>query len=519
MRFLWLLVVLLLSASGCAGEGGDGTVKGGKEKTAGDVRKPAVAGQFYPGSPDSLKRDVDRYLAAARVPELDGEVVGIVSPHAGYMYSGAVAAHGYSCLKGKHYDTVIVVAPSHRMAFRGSSVYARGAYETPLGLVQVDSELASAILDESAGIIEEPRAHLDEHSLEVQIPFLQRTLDSFRIVPIVMGDQSRAASYALGKRIAKAVSDAGDCRVLLVASTDLSHYHDQRTAEALDERVLDALSAFDPDGLLRSLAARECEACGGGPTAAVMVASKELGADEARVLKYATSGDVTGDESQVVGYASAVLVRRDTAGGTPASGAAGSASVPKPYQGLASAEKDVLLALARGSIAAALAGGTPPEAALRSDALDAECGAFVTLHRRGELRGCIGYVRAVKPLRQAVAEMAVQAALHDPRFPPVSARELPEIDIEISVLSPLEEVADVSQIEVGKHGLVIQEGARSGLLLPQVATEYGWDREAFLDHTCLKAGLPAGSWKRQGVVVLRFTAEIFGEKDGSGGGD
>ncbi len=179
-----------------------------------------------------------------------------MSPHAGYMYSGAVAAHGYSYLKGRRYDTVVVVAPSHRAAFRGSSVYARGAYETPLGLVQVDSELASAILDAPSGIVEEPRAHLDEHSLEVQIPFLQRTLDSFRIVPIVMGEQGRAASYALGRRIAKAVSETGGRRVLLVASTDLSHYHDQRTAEALDEKVLEALSAFDPDGLLRSLAAR-----------------------------------------------------------------------------------------------------------------------------------------------------------------------------------------------------------------------------------------------------------------------
>jgi hypothetical protein len=517
MRFLWLLAVLLVSASGCAGEGGDGTVKGGKERAAGDVRRPAVAGQFYPGNPDTLARDVDRYLAAARVPGLDGEVVGIVSPHAGYMYSGAVAAHGYSYLKGRHYDTVVVVAPSHRMAFRGSSVYARGAYETPLGLVQVDSELASAILDTAAGILEEPRAHSEEHSLEVQIPFLQRTLDSFRIVPIVMGDQSRAASYALGKRIAKVVSEAAGRKVLLVASTDLSHYHDQRSAEALDDRVLEALSAFDPDGLLRSLAAHECEACGGGPTAAVMIASRELGADKAIVLKYATSGDVTGDKSQVVGYVSAVLVRRDGAGGARGGEAAGNAGVPKPYQGLASAEKKALLELARGSIAAALAGGTPPEASLRSDALDTECGAFVTLTRRGELRGCIGYVRAVKPLRQTIAEMAVQAALHDPRFQAVTARELPDLDIEISVLSPLEEVKDVSTIEVGRHGLVIQEGARSGLLLPQVASEYGWDRETFLDHTCLKAGLPAGSWKRKGVVILAFTAEVFGEKDGGGG--
>jgi AmmeMemoRadiSam system protein A len=160
-----------------------------------------------------------------------------------------------------------------------------------------------------------------------------------------------------------------------------------------------------------------------------------------------------------------------------------------------------------------VSGGTAPRSTLASRALDTECGAFVTLHKDGRLRGCIGYVRALKPLRRTVAEMAIQAALHDPRFPAVTASEVPSLDIEISVLSPLEEVDDVSSIEVGKHGLIVQDGARSGLLLPQVATEQGWDRDTFLDHTCLKAGLPAGSWKREGVTILRFTAEVFGESE------
>jgi AmmeMemoRadiSam system protein A len=159
-----------------------------------------------------------------------------------------------------------------------------------------------------------------------------------------------------------------------------------------------------------------------------------------------------------------------------------------------------------------VAGSGAPRSTLASDALDTECGAFVTLHEAGRLRGCIGYIRAVKPLRQTVAEMAVQAALHDPRFPAVTAAEIPDLDIEISVLSPLEGVDDVSSIEVGRHGLIIQDARHSGLLLPQVATEQGWDRDTFLDHTCLKAGLEPGAWRRDDVTILRFTAEVFGEK-------
>jgi AmmeMemoRadiSam system protein B/AmmeMemoRadiSam system protein A len=513
MRGVWPLVALVLCASGCSGEGGDGTVRSGTERPAGEVRPPAVAGQFYPGNPDSLARDVDRFIAAAGAVEVDGDVVGIVAPHAGYVYSGGVAGHAYAAVKGRAYDTVVVVAPSHRVAFRGTAVYAEGAYRTPLGTVPVDAGLAAAILDSAAGIVDEPRVHRDEHSLEVQVPFLQRALGRFSIVPVIMGDQSHSAVRALGGRIASAVAGAPDRRVLLVASTDLSHYHDQRTAERLDGRVVEAVAAFDPDGLVRLLASAECEACGGGPTAAVMTAALALGADESRVLAYATSGDVTGDTDQVVGYMSAVFVRPASAQGAARPGGTGAGTAPSGSTGLTPHERKTLLALARASIADELGlpgSSTPP---FRSPVLDAERGAFVTLHEHGQLRGCIGYVRAVRPLREAVAEMAVQAAFHDPRFPPVTADELADIDIEISVLSPLEVVTDVSRIETGRDGLVVQEGTRSGLLLPQVATEQGWDRETFLDHTCLKAGLPAGSWRRKGVVIMSFTAEVFGETD------
>jgi AmmeMemoRadiSam system protein B/AmmeMemoRadiSam system protein A len=516
-----LLFAIAASGAGCADEGGDQDVNTTTEGGFEDVRKPLIAGSWYPGNPEDLTADIDRYLRAADVTPIEGDVVALISPHAGYIYSGGVAAHAYAYLSGLAYDTVIVVAPSHRFGFRGASIFGGDGYETPLGIVPVDREIADALTDPGQGFAYEPRAHAAEHSLEIQVPFLQRTLGRFSIVPIIMGDQSEMRVRLLAARIADVVRlRSPEKRVLLVASTDLSHHHEYDRAVALDSVILDRVGAFDPEGLLMALDRRECEACGGGPMATVMMAARELGAGRATVVEYANSGDVTGDRREVVGYMAAVLTREGSASeGDAASdgGSAGASSEPSgggptPYEGLTDEERRELLTLARASIEAALGVGKPPESRLRSQALDTECGAFVTLHKGGRLRGCIGYIRAAKPLRQTVAEMAVQAALHDPRFPAVEASEVPDLDIEISVLSPLETVDDASTIEVGKHGLIVQDAGHSGLLLPQVATEQGWDRETFLDHTCLKAGLPLGSWRREGVTILRFTAEVFGEE-------
>lgn len=516
---LLLIATLLVSSQGCAVEGGDEQVSTGESGASGEVRSPVVAGAFYPGDPDVLARDVDQYLEAATPPTVGGELLAIISPHAGYMYSGGVAAHAYAYLKNREFDSVIVVAPSHRYPVRGASVFDGAGYETPLGVVDVDRDLVAAITDASKGIVYEPRAHASEHSLEVQVPFLQRTLREFLIVPVIMGDQSEGRATLLAKQIAGAVRQSGR-RVLLVASTDLSHYHNHSTAVELDSRIIDRVNAFDPEGLLAALASGECEACGGGPTAVVMMAARELGADVASVVKYATSGDVTGDRSQVVGYMAAVLLRSESpdAGDAPLEDGAGKSEgtiSSAPRTGLAPEEKRALLELARGSIEAALAGRNLPRATLESEALDAKSGAFVTLHKQGRLRGCIGYIEAVKPLRLAVSDMAIQAAFHDPRFPPVVLEELPELHVEISVLSPLEKVADVSEIEVGKHGLVIEDGRARGLLLPQVPVEYGWDRDTFLEHTCMKAGLPPDRWRSEGVTITKFTAEVFAEGDPS----
>lgn len=499
-------------------------------KSEGDVvRSPVVAGTFYPGERSALAATVDGYLDAAGALELPGEIVGVISPHAGYVYSGGVAGAAYAHLRGLSFDTVVVVAPSHRAAFRGASVYGGDGYETPLGTVPVDEALADAIRGESESFAYRPGAHSAEHSLEVQVPFLQRTLGEFAVVPIVMGDQSEPAVRALAGAIARAVEGSGS-RVLLVASTDLSHYHDQTRANALDRVMVDRVEEFDPEGLLSDLAAGRCEACGGGPTAVVMMAARELGADRATVASYATSGDVSGDMSQVVGYVSALVTRPTDGGGTRTGGEADATKAPAPpngeettdatagaatapYEGLSDDERLTLLRFARATVEAAVRGEALPRLDGITPALETPCGGFVTIDKGGRLRGCIGYVVAVKPLHETVSDMAVQASLHDPRFPAVTPDELPDIEIEISVLSPLVTVANVEEIEVGRDGLVIQGRGRSGLLLPQVASERNWDRDTFLDQTCVKAGLPPGSWAEDGVTIQRFSAEVFSEHE------
>lgn len=264
--------------------------------------------------------------------------------------------------------------------------------------------------------------------------------------------------------------------------------------------------------------------------ATVMMAARHLGADRATVARYATSGDVSGDVSQVVGYLSAVLTRpvpegtaAEASGGSPDDATASMLAAEDgfgvegtgeaPYEGLTNEERLVLLRLARETITAAVRGEALPRLESTTPALRTPCGGFVTLDKAGRLRGCIGYVVAVKPLHETVSEMAVQASLHDPRFPAVTEDELEELEIEISVLSPLVTVGDPAEIVVGRDGLVIQGRGRSGLLLPQVASERAWDRETFLDQTCVKAGLPTGSWRETGVTIQRFSAEVFSEKE------
>jgi AmmeMemoRadiSam system protein B len=271
-----------------------------------NIRPAAVAGTWYAGTSAALASSVDRYLAApeAEAPGIGGDLTAVIAPHAGLKYSGPVAAHAYRLLRGRTFDVAVLVGPSHFVGFDGVSLFPSGAWETPLGLVPIEAECGRAIAAASRIVHEDPLVHRREHSLELQLPFLARLAPALPIVPLLVGHQTAATAAALGDALAHALRGR---KALLIASTDLSHYHDAQTAAELDRVVLDCVSRFDATGLQAALDRTPDHACGGGPLVAVMRAARAAGARDARILKYADSGDVSGDKSAVVGYLAAAL--------------------------------------------------------------------------------------------------------------------------------------------------------------------------------------------------------------------
>lgn len=267
------------------------------------VRPPHVAGYFYPADPITLHNEIQRMLDEAKTEKSFNKIIGIVSPHAGYMYSGKTAAYAYNALKGKNYKTAIVISPSHSEYFPGISVYDGDAYETPLGVVEIDEEKANKLVEGSKLIFRGIQGHRREHALEVQIPFLQSVLEDFKIVPVVMGDQSSVFVNELARKLAEVMDE----ETIIVASSDLSHFYNANQADQLDSVVEKRINDFDYEQLQKDLDSHRCEACGGGPIVAMMKAAALRNFNKAKVLKRTDSGDVTGDKSEVVGYLSAVV--------------------------------------------------------------------------------------------------------------------------------------------------------------------------------------------------------------------
>ena len=271
------------------------------------VRKPAVAGAFYPADPEVLRRDLADYLqSVAGMERVSGSVIGLISPHAGYMYSGRVAAAAYHQLAGAEYDYVLVVSPSHHVYFQGASLCPAGVYQTPLGMIPVAENLVQQLLDDYSVFHHVPQAHSREHALEVQLPFLQVVLPEFSLIPVVMGSQDWETASMMVDGLAGLLADK---KVLLVASSDLSHYHSYDEAVSLDSNILEAVNNNDARKLWDVVAGGQAEACGAGPMMVVMRLAAQLGAARAKVVAYQNSGDVTGDRSQVVGYMAAAIYR------------------------------------------------------------------------------------------------------------------------------------------------------------------------------------------------------------------
>jgi AmmeMemoRadiSam system protein B/AmmeMemoRadiSam system protein A len=481
----------------------------------GAVREPAVAGQFYPSDPIELKKMVAGHLGAVKdLPQIDGQIIGLIVPHAGLIYSGPIAAYSYKLLENSRVDKVVLCGCSHKYRFSGLSVFGSGIqWKNSLGTVLCDDGLCNYLIgyDKSFGLF--PEAQTKEHCLEVQLPYLQTVLKDFKIIPIVMGEPTPGTIDVLARALASIPSSPG---TILVASTDWQHYRPASIGGKMDSVGMECLRNFDIEGLEKNLQNGKTEMCSDGAVLAVMKAAKARGANRVKILKYGDSGDTSKDKSQVVGYVAAVLYKsnepvgeKETETKKKVSGASSDEDLAKRFD-LNEDNKRILLEIARESIKSHLTGKPLPEFEI-PDALNEFGAAFVTLNENNQLRGCIGHTTAVEPLYKTISICAVQAAVGDPRFPPVTPDEIGKLRIEISVLTPMKKIESIDEVKVGRDGLMIFKGSRRGLLLPQVATEYGWNATQFLEQTCLKAGLNINDYKLPDAVIYRFQAVIFGE--------
>jgi AmmeMemoRadiSam system protein B/AmmeMemoRadiSam system protein A len=478
-----------------------------------DVREPAVAGKFYPADPAKLRRAVHFYLDHAVEP--DGhKPLAIVAPHAGYVYSGQICADAWRQARGHRYDLVVILGTNHTdPGFTGVSIIPRGIYRTPLGDARIDEGIAASLAAADPAFSYRASVHRREHSVEVQVPFAQVLFPDTPIVAAIVGAADPSLCDRFGRALAAAVKDRS---ALIAASTDLSHYPAYEDACRVDRAILEAAATMDPAAVHREIEAQMAQhisslstcACGEGPMMAAMSAAKHLGARGARIVSYANSGDaVVGRPERVVGYGALAFSDADTkVPFFPEAPAADEKVV------LGERQKRALLSLARSTITEVLLADALPLPRSPDPALNAHRGAFVTLKKNGQLRGCIGHMAADGSLQKTVGAMALQAAFNDHRFTPVSVQELDQLEIEISVLTPYRPVAGPAAIRIGTDGVVIRKAGKSAVFLPQVAVEQGWNREEMLDYLCRKAGLPADGWK-EGAELLTFQATVFSEHE------
>ncbi|MBN1405598.1 MAG: AmmeMemoRadiSam system protein B [Candidatus Omnitrophica bacterium] len=488
-----------------------------------ETKQPVVAGSFYPADLKKLKTVVSDFIDSANPDPINGEIIALILPHAGYEYSGHIAGYGIKLIQGGKFDTVIIIGPSHRVSLKGLAVLDKDLYQTPLGKIAIDKEITANLLSYNKNISYNKQVFASEHSAEVEIPFIQSALPDSKIAVILTGEFSYDNCLLLRDALTD-IARSAKKKVLMVVSTDMSHYNPERAAKNIDGITIKEMEKLQPDILFTeflSLSAAEVP-CGATGMIGVMMAAKNLGANELKVVKYATSADTTFDpfdfaqgqsrarrgidKNAVVGYCAAAIYKSRAV--RP------QIDKEKQMEGLLNAkQKKRLLEIARQTLEGYIKNGKISEFKEDDPALNNNLGAFVTLHKHGDLRGCIGNMVGQGPLYLTIRDMAIESSTQDPRFSPVSANELKDIDIEISVLSPMEQITDPSKIIMGKHGVLVRSGFRSGVFLPQVATETGWDRETFMNNLCAhKAGLAENAWKSGKCDIFIFTAEIFGEK-------
>jgi len=473
------------------------------------VRKPAVAGSFYPSDIRQLKIQLETFFKETDDKTVDENIAALIVPHAGYIFSGEVAASAYAQLAPeKAYARIFIIGTSHHMQLNGASIYNQGDYETPLGRVQVDIDLAQKLIRQNTVFSFETGAHSNEHSLEVQLPFLQYHLKKpFKIIPIIIGTQSVKNC----EKIAAALRPYFSPENLFVISSDFSHYPSYTNAIANDKLTGEAIASNSPQKFLRTITESPnipgllTSCCGWSSILTLLNISSAIPGIAIKHIKYMNSGDSSyGDKKRVVGYHAFSFTLKN----------ASSSSDSSNEFVLTQQDKKQLLKLARQAIESQLNNMPIPKIDEKnlSQAMKTHCGAFVTLNKRGRLRGCIGHIKSKKPLYKVVQEVALSSAFRDMRFEPITKSELENIEIEISVLTPLKRIYSAKDFKLGQQGIYMIKGNQSGTFLPQVAEKTNWSKEEFLGHCARdKAGIEWNGWKN--AELYTYEALIFREKD------
>lgn len=435
-------------------------------------RQPVVAGQFYPASASQLRAMIETMVDEAAEKQ---EVIGLVSPHAGYVYSGPVAGAVISRVRFK--DTFIILGPNHTGRGKPLSIMTQGKWQTPLGDVEIDSELARHLLGLSRHLQEDDAAHQFEHSIEVQLPFLQYFRPDVKLVPIILSFASIEAYKEIGQEIARAIIETKR-EAVIMASSDMTHYEPQDTAARKDRQAIDAILRLDEDELFQRVESYSISMCGCAPVASLIAAARELGATSAELVKYQTSGDTSGDYSAVVGYAGIII----------------KAIAMHP-----------LVQLAKNTIETYVNEGrviSPPEEL--TPEMKPPAGVFVSLHKFGELRGCIGTFEPTQPsVAQEIISNAISSATRDPRFPPVAPEELDDLEYSVDVLTKPKPVKSKKGLDPRRYGVIVECGFRRGLLLPDLEGVDSVDQQ--IDICCQKAGIAPG----EPVHLYKFEVQRY----------
>ncbi len=492
-----------------------------------DVHQNEGAGRWYPAEPARLRAAVDTYLRQAHTEPTAGQLLAVIVPHAGYIYSGAVAGYSFRAMQeaGCADHTIAVIGDTH--SGNGSAdiaVWAAGAFETPLGSIPVDEEAARAVVAAHERIEFDRNAFRAEHPVENQIPFIQAACPGARIVPVVIRKPTPQNAQILADALVVAL---GDRPALIVASTDLSHYHPYDEARAMDTVALQAIASLDAQAVADS--SRRCAEmglgggdpltmCSQGAVMTALLAARQMGADQATVLHYANSGDVPiGERGQVVGYGAVALwqaTANDPAGSLPNYQVSPPSPPPAEPIHVPPEAQEELLALARRTAVQFLETETFPAFETGDPVLLQPLGAYVTYEKEGALRGCVGRIEADRPVYLNVQYAAVAAALADSRFPSITPDELEDLSIEITLLQPLRQVGSPDEIHIGRDGVLMRVGADQGALyLPQVPPEQGWDLQTTLVQLSRKAGLPDDAWQREDARFFTFAGQWFGEAE------